>query len=177
MFVSVFIRLVLSGAAVANQRASSLCGTRDLWQIKSRPYPKHISCIGTRAANIQIFERASTPAVPPNFGGICAPPSRDMPTHTGFVHGDALRRPYCVCHKIYAIRFGLPSKAHSRPQLLCAAPTKRGTLWESRGSWGYLCPLTGLAVFYSRGGLVVNTFFQKVLIQDTEVILHSPELL
>ena len=108
--------------------------------------------------------------MPPNFGGF-AP------------------RPLVICQHIPALftetlsvaptvqkQFGLPSKAHSRPQLLCAAPTKRGTLWESRGSWGYLCPLTGLAVFYSRGGLVVNTFFKKVLIQDTKVILHGPEL-
>ena len=46
-------------------------------------------------------------------------PTRDMPTHTGFVNGAALRRPYCAKRQ-----FGLPSKAHSHPQLLCTGLSK-----------------------------------------------------
>ena len=45
-------------------------------------------------------------------------------------------------------QFGLPSKAHSHPQLPCTGLSMSGTLCKSRGLRRYLCPLTGLAELY-----------------------------
>ena len=70
-------------------------------------------------------------------------------------------RPLVICQHIPALltetlsvaptvqkQFGLPSKAHSHPQLPCTGLSMSGTLCKSRGLRRYLCPLTGLAGFY-----------------------------
>ena len=70
-------------------------------------------------------------------------------------------RPLVICQHIPALltetlsvaptvqkQFGLPSKAHSHPQLPCTGLSMSGTLCKSRGLRRYLCPLTGLAGLY-----------------------------
>ena len=70
-------------------------------------------------------------------------PTRDMPTHTGFVHGDALRRPYCAG---YAVRFALKSPFSSAPTLpglsspgaLCTGEFCGGTYAFSLVWWDFI---------------------------------------
>lgn len=78
--------------------------------VLSNRFKKDLKLAAKRGMNLTLLR------CHPTLAGT-TPPSRDMPTHTGFANGDALRCPYCA----KAVRFALkgpfpPAAALHRPQ-------------------------------------------------------------
>ena len=146
--------LVLSGPRALSR------GTREK---KNAPVPKHVRVLG-QERKIPTLLRCH-----PILAGTTLP-TRDMPTHTGFVNEDALRRPYCV---LYPARFGLPSKAHSHRQLPCVGLSRPDTLCKSRGFAVVLMLSLWFGRILSLHVSEVKRKFQKIFGASKEVSLLS----